>query len=125
MDSLPYADAVPYNDMVLRVPLMKELLQDGEPIPAPAMGLASAVVGTPAPPAATSAAHGDLMAHLRAVPDAEIRRKQALLRRYAPLLAYSYPKLQPSVRSAATRPRADNAVSMAIARLAEAVAPSA
>ena len=104
-DSLPYADAIPYAEMVVHVPLMDEL-QRGE--------------------------RGDLLAHLHAVPPAEVARKQALLRRYAPLLRYPYQKLlsapkdkEGEIKRATvdSRDGQENAVTMAIARLAADLEP--
>ena len=61
-----------------------------------------------------------LLDALRAVP-AEVRAtKQAMLRRYAPWLSYSYPKLRPAASPA---PPGRNAVSLAVERLAADVLP--
>ena len=108
-DSLPYADAIPYHQLMLHVPLVDELLAGGG---------------------------GRLMEHLRAVPRPLVAAKQRLLRRYAPLLRYPYPKLrQPTldvdVRTKPPRGEAGaaglwarpNAVTLAIERLARDVAP--
>lgn len=98
-DSLPYHDAIPYREMSLHLPLMDDL-------------------STAAPPASDAA--GTLLPRLRRVSEGEIRHKQSLLRKYAPLLAYPLQKL---AKSASGDAGGENAVSMAIARLAADVAP--
>ena len=126
MDSLPYRDVIPYNDMVFRVPIMDELLSE---INDEADGSKASPTrstrrpANPHAPSEASAGQGQLMAHLRAVPEDAIRHKQALLRRYAPLLAYPYPKLQRSGSRPAQRAESgENAVTMAISKLAAALA---
>ena len=52
---------------------------------------------------AEQAARGQLMEQLRAVPDGLIEHKRALLRKYAPLLSYPYPKM---LTGAGPEPRA-------------------
>ena len=175
-DSLPYRDAIPYERMVLHVPLMAELTalhasratptataaasgdggasepegegggrrlggkvqrkadsaerkarlhSAGATSSAPTLA-DGAEAGDPAEAAPVNHA-GDLMAHLHAVPASVIRSKQALLREYAPLLQYPYPKLhEPKQRGASQANAAaggpPNAVTLAIDRLAADIA---
>ena len=68
IDSLPYADAIPYRELALRVPVMEELIARLERSTA-----RNAVKGGTLPPradadgATPTGANGALMAHLRAV----------------------------------------------------------
>jgi hypothetical protein len=100
-NSLPFSDAVPYLDMTVHIPM-------------------ASLSATPP----TS-----LVVHLQQIPNSEVQRKQALLRRYAPLLAYPQPKTwirgmargeppaAPLEDSVGSLHGAGNAVSMLVARL--------
>ena len=124
------------REMVLHLPIMDELTaahasaSTANPSAAPA----SFAAGTTRTHGAGGDGAGDLMAHLRAVPDGLIAHKQRLLRAYAPLLAYPYPKmLHAASKARAAGGRGDapsaargaNAVTMAVARLAADVAAEA
>ena len=113
-DSLPYSDQIPYLKMVVHVPIMEELTSQAQS----GWNSENGIGGK----------KGHLMEHLRGIPDEVIKEKQRLLREYAPLLSYPYPKLQQSSKKKhgimVLQPRGGgtNAVTMAIARLAADVA---
>ena len=128
-DSLPYADTIPYHEMVLHLPIMDELTAEY----AVAHNSRAAKVRSGERRARRQ---GQLMDTLDAVPADVIERKRALLRRFAPLLSYPYPKMLAARRArdgsetagigrdamVAAR-RGPNAVTMAMERLAAEVAP--
>jgi len=140
LDSLPYADVIPYVRMVLHVPMMDELLARANetgagswpPGPSPTHPLYAVEAHVPrGTQQAGVTAHmsppehaGLLLAHLRAVPADVIRSKQELLRSYAPLLSYPYPKLLSSKQVRSEQEGRDNAVTLAIQRLAADVVAS-
>lgn len=122
LDSLPFADAIPYEELSLFVPLMTELAAATGPsglIVAPSLATGSSTG------AARAEGSASLMQHLRAVPATVIASKQALLRKYAPLLQYSYPKLRaPTAAGGSGAPATgDNAVALAMQQLAADVTP--
>lgn len=115
-DSLPYADVIPYEELSLFVPLMAELAAATATEP----GTAGTSTGT-----GRAEGSGSLMQHLRAVPATVIASKQAKLRKYAPLLQYSYPKLRTPATAGgihAAQAPGDNAVALAMQQLAADVA---
>ena len=85
-DSLPYSDQIPYLKMVVHVPIMEELTSQAQS----GWNSENGIGGK----------KGQLMEHLRSIPDEVIKEKQRLLREYAPLLSYPYPKLQQSSKEA-------------------------
>jgi hypothetical protein len=130
-----YSDKIPYHEMVLHLPLMAELTALTRHPTAPTTTTSPTDHST-TPTSIPTSADGVLMEQLRAVPPGLIAHKQALLRKYAPLLAYPYPRLvTPSAKrakhgdggsaagvTAAAAARGANAVTMAISRLAADVA---
>ena len=91
VDSLPFADRIPYMELVVYVPMERFL------------PLRSSSAATTAPsshgalPADVGVGEGgaqSIVAHLNDISDGEVRRKQALLRQYAPLLAFPHPRPQ-------------------------------
>lgn len=119
-DSLPYADVIPYHQMVVHAPIMSELTQAAQAGTLIAAARASST--EKAPKGGEGRRPGDLLAFLRAIPPSVIEEKRRLLRKYAPLLTYPYPKMIAQKGTADAMPRGANAVTMAVERLAADVA---
>jgi len=136
--------------MVLHLPLegLMEAALDHKPGPAQeharrrrGVGASGGASGGTSGGASGGAGGGALLRQLRAVPQEAIAERQALLRKYAPLLRFPYPKLsaKPRGRAASTvasgvsghdsghdelaSREEDNAVSLTLERIAADVAP--
>lgn len=124
-DSLPFADAIPYHAMVVHLPMASFLAQR---TPRPPRRHADGGASDGAP----DGADGNVLAMLGRISDAEVAQKQALLRRYAPMLHFPYPRFRQRAADStvtggtvAATVRTPNAVELLLERLAADAAPAA